>query len=168
MDKKGRLITFVTSAPRSRDPDFKRIKKWKRADEWSRREIDCRACSFLFRLCLLDLHLQAEVTLNIQGTALHQVFRVLLWLDVLDGTLSFISGYNVFPLLQHLPEETSVKISGEHKGCLTMEISTGSEMGCTSAPGPLRFWSPLPTLVDAFLRANTAGFKLQTVVSLSS
>lgn len=168
MDKKGRLITFVTSAPRSRDPDFKRIKKWKRADEWSRREIDCRACSFLFCLCLLDLHFQAEVTLNIQGTALHQVFRVLLWLDVLDGTLSFISGYNVFPLLQHLPEETSVKISGEHKGCLTMEISTGSEMGCTSAPGPLRFWSPLPTLVDAFLRANTAGFKLQTVVSLSS
>ena len=89
-----------------------------------------------------------------------------MWLDVLDGTLSFISRYNVFPLLQHLPEETSVKISGEHEGSLTMEISTGSEMGCASAPGPLRFWSPLPALVDAFLRANAAGFKLQTVVSL--
>lgn len=90
------------------------------------------------------------------------------WLDVLDGTLSFISGYNVFPLLQHLPEETSVKISGEHKDSLTMEISTGSEIGCTSAPGPLHFWSPLPTLVDAFLRTNATGFKLQSVVSLSS
>lgn len=168
MDKKGRLIPFVTSAPRSRDPDFKRIKKWKRADEWSRREIDCRARSFLFRLCYLTCTLKQRWPWTYRGQLCVRFSGYYVWLDVLDGTLSFISGYNVFPLLQHLPEETSVKISEEHKGSLTVEISTGSEIGCTSAPGPLHFWSPLPTLVDAFLRANAAGFKWQTVVSLSS
>lgn len=90
------------------------------------KEIDCRARSFLFRLCY-DLHFEAEVTLSILGTALHQVQGIMcVWMSwmvpsVLFQAIMFFLSYNI---CLRAPLSRFQKSTGH---ALTVEISTGSE-----------------------------------------
>ena len=98
MGQKDRLIPFVTLAPRSRDPDFKKIKNGREQMNGPEVKQTAMHVAFFSSLCLNCTSKQIwPWTYRGQPCIRFSGYYVLL--DVLDGTLSLSSGYNGFPLL---------------------------------------------------------------------